>query len=66
MGQILLGESESRLYAHMRAKCGRGPTAVSKKVPFNFISRCCSRDIQLLVTGIWPVFASLFVFKKTV
>ena len=23
----------------MRVKCGRGPTAVSKKVPFNFISR---------------------------
>ena len=26
-------------YTHMRAKFGRGPTAVSKKVPFNFISR---------------------------
>ena len=38
MGQIVLGESQSRLYAHMRAKFGRGPTAVSKKVPFNFIS----------------------------
>ena len=24
----------------MRAKIGRGPTAVSKKVPFNFISIC--------------------------
>ena len=24
----------------MRAKLGRDPTAVSKKVPFNFISRC--------------------------
>ena len=39
VGQIFLGESQSRLYAHMHAKFGRGPTAVSKKVPFNFISR---------------------------
>ena len=38
-GSICLGESQSRLYAHMRAKFGRGPTAVSKKVHFNFISR---------------------------
>ena len=34
-----LGESQSRFYAHMRAQFGRGPTSVSKKVPFNFISR---------------------------
>ena len=33
-----LGESQSRFYPHMRAKLGRGPTAVSKKVYFNFIS----------------------------
>ena len=39
VGQNILGESQSRLNAHMRAKFGRGPTAVSKKVPFNFISR---------------------------
>ena len=37
--QIVLGESQSRLYPHTRAKCGRGPTAVSKKVSFKFISR---------------------------
>ena len=36
---FFLGESHSRLYAHMRSKFGRGPTALSKKVPFNFISR---------------------------
>ena len=39
MGQFFLGESQSRFYPHMRAKFGRGPTAVSKKVYFNFISR---------------------------
>ena len=27
--QFFLGDSQSRLYPHMRAKCGRGPTAVS-------------------------------------
>ena len=36
---MFLAESQSRLYPHMRAKFGRDPTAVSKKVPFNFISR---------------------------
>ena len=39
VGQICLGESQSRLYPHMRAKFGRDPTAVSKKVYFKFISR---------------------------
>ena len=39
VGKFFLGESQSRFYAHMRAQFGRGPTAVSKKVPFNFISR---------------------------
>ena len=37
--QFFLAESQSRLYTHMRAKFGRDPTAVSKKVSFNFISR---------------------------
>ena len=37
---IFLAESQSRLYPHMRAKFGRDPTAMSKKVSFNFISRC--------------------------
>ena len=37
--RICLAESQSRLYLHMRAKFGRDPTAVSKKVHFNFISR---------------------------
>ena len=37
--QFFLGESKSRLYPHMRAKFGRGPTAVSKKLSFKFISR---------------------------
>ena len=37
--EFLLAKSQSRLYPHMRAKFGRDPTAVSKKVPFNFTSR---------------------------
>ena len=37
--KFVLGESQSRLYPHMRAKCWRCPTAVSKKVSFKFISR---------------------------
>ena len=28
---FFLGESQSRVYPHMRAKFGRGPTVVSKK-----------------------------------
>ena len=40
VGQIFfLAESQSRLYPHMCATFGRDPTAVSKTVPFNFISR---------------------------
>ena len=31
VGQFFLGESQSRIYPHMRAKFGRGPTVVSKK-----------------------------------
>ena len=30
-GSIFLGESQSRIYPHMHAKFGRGPTVVSKK-----------------------------------
>ena len=33
------GESQSRLYPHMRAKFGRGPTVESKKGSLKFISR---------------------------
>ena len=33
------GESQSRLYPHMRAKFGRGRTVVSKKGSLKFISR---------------------------
>ena len=40
---FFLAESQSRLYPHMRAKFGRDPTAVSKKLPFNFISRFVGR-----------------------
>ena len=39
MGPNFLAENQSCLYPHMRAKFGCDPTAVSKKVPFNFISR---------------------------
>ena len=39
VGQFVLGDNQSRLYPHMRAKFWRGPTAVSKKVSFKFISR---------------------------
>ena len=45
-GSKNLGESQSRLYAHMRAKLRRGPTAVSKKVPFNFISRFVTHHVH--------------------
>ena len=31
VGQFFLGESQSRIYPHMRAKFGRGPTIVSEK-----------------------------------
>ena len=31
VGQFILGESQSRIYPHMRAKFGRGPTVVSEK-----------------------------------
>ena len=34
---FFLAESQSGLYPHMRAKFGRDPTAVSKKVSFKFI-----------------------------
>ena len=37
--QFFLAESQSRLYPYMHAKYGLDPTAGSKKVPFNFISR---------------------------
>ena len=36
---MIIGESQSRLYPHMRAKFGRGPTVVSKKGSLKFISR---------------------------
>ena len=31
MGQFFLDESQSRIYPHMRAKFGRGPTVVPQK-----------------------------------
>ena len=31
VGQFFLGESQSRIYPHMRTKFGRGPTVVSEK-----------------------------------
>ena len=39
VGSIVVGESQFRLYPHMRAKFGRGPTFVSDKGSFKFISR---------------------------
>ena len=50
---IFFGESQSHLYPHMRAKFGRGPTAVSKKVSFKFISRF----IVILYYLKFPVFS---------
>ena len=35
------------IYPHMRAKFGRGPTVVSKKGSFKFISRWQSENLQL-------------------
>ena len=46
--QFFLVESQSRLYPHMRAKFGRDPKAVSKKVPFNFISTCMDINVWAL------------------
>ena len=37
MGQFCLGESQSRLYPHMRVKFGRDPTFVPKKASLKFI-----------------------------
>ena len=34
---LFVGESQSRLYPHMRAKFGRGPTVVSKKARLTLI-----------------------------
>ena len=42
---FFLAESQYRLYPHMTAKFGRDLTAVSKKVPFNFISRLGVRSL---------------------
>ena len=57
VGQNFLAESRSRLYPHMRAKFGRDPTAMSKKVPFNFISRLLSES-----QNIWNVSISVCSF----
>ena len=35
--EFFLADTQSRLYPHMRAKFGRDPTVVSKKVSFKFI-----------------------------
>ena len=50
--EFFLAESQSRLYPHMRAKFGHDPTAVSKKVPFNFISRWQPLDRSRLASDI--------------
>ena len=42
--EFVLAESQSGLYPHMRAKFGRDPTGVSKKVSFKFISRYASAN----------------------
>ena len=46
------GESQSRLYPHMRAKFGRGPTVVSKKVSLKFISRLLLSTLKSCVAQI--------------
>ena len=48
---MFLGESHSHLYPHMRAKFWRGPTAVSKKVSFKFISRYAYKNLSFLHTN---------------
>ena len=47
------GESQSRLYPHMRVKFGRGPTVVSKKGSLKFISRCPFPDESAYVNQSW-------------
>ena len=49
--QFFLAESQSRLYPHMHATFGRDPTAVSKKVPFNFICRCIVFSMFTIITS---------------
>ena len=48
--RIFLADTQSRLYPHMRAKFGRDPTAVSKKVSFKFIIGCVLVPIGTLFT----------------
>ena len=50
VGQIFLGESQSRLYPHMRAKFGRDPTFVSKKASLESVSRL---GISVYLTMPW-------------
>ena len=57
--QFFLAESQSRLYSHMRAKFARNPTAVSKKVSFNFISRLCILCLISVSRGL-PIIKILF------
>ena len=64
MGQFVLGESQSRLYPHMRAKFGRGPTAVSKKVSFKFISRYLSRCLSTIFrTSAFVMFSDQYMSR---
>ena len=66
------GESQSRLYPHMRAKFGCGPTVVSKKGSLKFISRYiyilyiyiykCSWLIALSALSLWTIFYLFAVY----
>ena len=46
---FFFGENQSRLYPHMRAKFGRGPTVVSKKGLLKFISRYVQNNERVKV-----------------
>ena len=54
VGPIFLGESRSRLYPHMRAKCGRDPTAGSKKVSMfiiGYLHIMSMKKVNILAIG---------------
>ena len=57
----IFGDSQSRLYLHMRAKFGRGLTVVSKKGSLKFISRflLCAYFVRCFRALLWT--ASIFL-----
>ena len=57
-GSNFLGESQSRIYPHMRVKFGRGPTVVSKKGVYDY------ETFTSLSGTILPTMCQLFVCRE--